>query len=225
MTKETKPAAGPEKQPRRIVQWAEIEPHYRAGIRPLKDLGAEYGVSAAGICKHANKKGWTRNLLAKVQAKADALVNAAAVNAEVNAEKTLTEKVVVDANADLQATVRLGHRKDIARSRSLFACLMDEMELTTGNKALFEQLGSLLDETSESDSGRIRQDKINEIYSKVISLPGRVDSAKKLVEMLEKLVRMEREAFGIDKEDGADSPLDVALKIINAMKHDGIQPD
>lgn len=214
-----------EKQPRSMVQWAEIEPHYRAGIRPLKELGAEYGVSDAGIIKHAKKQGWTRNLLAKVQAKADAMVSAAAVSAEVSAEKTLTEKVVVEANAELQATIRLGHRKDIAKSRDLFANLMNELELTTANKALFEQLGALLDETSESDSGRVRQDKLNEIYSKVIALPGRVDSAKKLVEMLEKLVRMEREAFGIDKEDSTESAIDIALNTLAKMKRDGIPPN
>lgn len=210
MTDNAKPAK------RAAVQWVEIEPHYRAGIRPLKELGAEYGVSDAAIIKHAKKHGWTRNLLAKVQAKADAKVSAAAVSAEVSAKKALTEAVVIEANAEMQAAIRLGHRKDIARSRKLFGALMDELELTTDNRALFEQLGELLDQSGEDTSGKFRQDKLNEIYQKVISLPMRVESAKKLVETLEKVVRLEREAFGIDKGEDKESAVDSLLKRINA---------
>ena len=101
---------------------------------------------------------------------------------------------------------------------------MDELSLTTANKHLLEQLGELLDDTSRDEDGKTRQDKRNEIYCKVISMPGRVDSAKKVVEMLEKLVRMEREAFGIDKEDGTSNPIDEALKAMADMKRNGIQP-
>jgi hypothetical protein len=96
-----------------------------------------------------------------------------------------------------------------------------ELELLTGSKGLFAQLGVILD-TSGGDPDKT--DKLDKLYSKVISLPGRVDAAKRLVETLEKVVRLEREVFGIGAEDGKESPIDAALKQIAQMKRDGIRP-
>jgi hypothetical protein len=202
------------KQPKRVVDWDAIEPHYRAGVISLKELGAQHDVSDAAIIKHAKKNGWTRDLTAKIKAKADAKVSAAVVSVEVSAKRALTEKQVIEANADVQVAIRLGHRKDIARGRKLFGALMAELEATTDNKDLFARLGELLDESEVDEDGKARQDKLNEIYRKVISLSGRVDNGKKVIEMLEKLVRLEREAFGIDKDGATENPVDAALKAL-----------
>lgn len=199
----TAPAA-----PKKAVDWDAIEPHYRSGIRSLKDIGKEYGVSDAAIVKHAKKAEWTRNLKAKIQARADAKVSAAAVSAEVSANKALTEKVVIEANAEVQTRIRLAHRTDIARGRKLFGSLLAEIEAETDNLALFQRLGELLDTSGTDENGRNIRDLLNEAYQKVISTTGRVDAAKKLTEMLEKLVRMEREAFGIEGAgSNGDDPL------------------
>jgi hypothetical protein len=101
----------------------------------------------------------------------------------------------------------------------LFTKLLGELEQTTDNKELFEQLGEMLN--GSSDEGRL--DRLNELYRRVIGLPARVDSAKKKIEVLEKVVRLEREAFGIDKQD-TDNPIDEALKQIAEMKRTGIRP-
>jgi len=55
---------------KRTIEWDLIEPHYRAGIRSLKDIGKEFGVSDAAIIKRAKRDGWVRDLAAKIQAKA-----------------------------------------------------------------------------------------------------------------------------------------------------------
>jgi hypothetical protein len=73
--------------PKRIVDWNDIEPHYRADLRSLKDIGREFEVADTGIIQHARRENWTRNIKAKVQAGADALVSA-----EVSAAKSRTKK-------------------------------------------------------------------------------------------------------------------------------------
>ncbi|MEJ8821523.1 hypothetical protein WKW80_05665 [Variovorax humicola] len=56
---------------------------------------------------------------------------------------------------------------------------------------------------------------MNETYRKVISTVGRIDSAKKVTEMLENLVRLEREAYGISTvEAGTTDPLASLLQRI-----------
>lgn len=191
------------KTPKPAIDWESVGLHYRSGIRSLKDIGTEYGVSDAGIIKHAKKHDWKRDLKAKINARADAKVSAAAVSAEVSAQRAANEAQVIEANADKQATIRIEHRTDIGRSRTLFQSLLGELERETADLDLFESLGELLDTSGPDQTGTWRKDKLNEIYQKVISQVGRIDGAKKLVEMLEKLVKMERQAYGItDGEDG-----------------------
>lgn len=204
----------PKKAKREPVNWAKVEPHYRAGIRSLKELGKEFGCSDAAIVKHAAKAGWVRDLGAQVRAKADAKVSAAAVSAEVSVANRIQESVVVEAESQLQFQVRMTHRKDIARSRDLMSSLMSELEQQTANLEDFERLGELLDETDVNSNGKVIKDTLNAIYQKVISTPGRVDAAKKLVEILEKTIRLEREAFGIDNGDREKDSVETFLERI-----------
>lgn len=188
---------------RKAIDWEAVEMQYRAGIRSLKEIGAEFGVSDAGIIKRAKRDGWVRDLKAKIQAKAEAKVSAAAVSELVSAERKQTEQTIVEVNAQAVANVRLAHRTDIARSRNLGMSLLQELENNTFNQDLFEQLGELVigppifgDDPSDKAAERRRQ-KLQDAFDKALSLPSRVDSMKKLSESLRVLVTMEREAFGI----------------------------
>lgn len=185
---------------RKAIDWEAVEMQYRAGIRSLKEIGAEFGVSDAGIIKRAKRDGWSRDLKAKIQAKAEAKVSAALVSAEVSALTKATEKVIVEVNAQAVANVRIAHRTDIARCRKLAMSMLEELEIETGNIELFNELGELL--RSEDDKG---QDKRNDIYRKVISSVGRIDSMKKLAETLKTLIGLEREAFSI-KDESDEAP-------------------
>ncbi len=180
--------------------WSVIELDYRAGIKSLRQIADEHGVSHPAITKRAKRLGWERDLSARINAKADALVSKAAVTTAVTAETRITEKAVIDANATAIKEVRLAHRKDIQRSRGIVMRLLDELELQTGpeNAELLEQLGDLM--RREDDKG---QDRLNDLYHKIISLPGRAKTMKDLGESLRVLVGLERQAFGMpDKSEG-----------------------
>jgi len=110
------------------IDWEAVELHYRAGIRSLKDIGAEFGVSDAGIIKRAKRDDWERDLRAKIQAKAEAKVSASLVSAEVSAQTKVAERQIVDANAQAVADVRLGQRDDIGRAKGITRSLLDELE-------------------------------------------------------------------------------------------------
>jgi hypothetical protein len=183
------------------IDWEALEIQYRAGIRSLKDIGAEFGVSDAGILKRAKRDGWTRDLKAKIQAKADAKVSASLVSGEVSALTRLAEAAVIEAESTVQARIRLAHRKDISRARNVSLDLLAELEHETANPELFEELGELL--RSEDDKA---QDKRNDIYRRVISSAGRIDSMKKLADTLKTLIGLEREAYGLANAADGDSP-------------------
>lgn len=185
--------------------WERIERDYRAGIKTLRQIAEENGLSHVAINKRAKRDGWSRDLSAKITAKADELVTRAAVTKTVTAEQRVTEREVVDANAAAIVSVRLSHRKDIARGRSIVASMFEELELECGpaNSDLLAQLGEMMREPDAYGA-----DKLNDLYHKIISLPGRAKTMKDLGESLSKLVTLERQAFGMKDDDGGSRPGD-----------------
>jgi hypothetical protein len=183
--------------------WERIESDYRAGFLSVREIAAPQGITEGAIRKRAKKDGWERNLAGRIREKAAALVRKEAVRTEVRNNTSVLERVIVEANAELQSTITIAHRQDIQSGRRLAMSLMTELEAETGNLALFEELGDML--RSEDDKG---MDRRNDLYRKVISSSGRVDSMKKLAETLKVLIGLEREAFNIgepDKEGLGDS--------------------
>lgn len=186
---------------RKQVDWEGVERDYSAGILSLRELAEKYGVSHQAIDKRAKKNDWPRNLSAKISAQAEKLVDRLAVDGLVDSKKA-TEKEIVQANAQAIVDIKLSHRTDIARGRKLVAALFDELEETTTNKELFEQLGEIM--RRENDHG---QDKLNDIYQKVISMPQRIDGVKKLSEALRVLIDKERQAFDIQDKTTEQKPI------------------
>ena len=180
--------------------WEKIEADYRAGIKTLRQIAGEHGVSHVAINKRAKRDGWSRDLSAKIAAKADELVTKGAVTSAVTTESRISEREIIDANAQAIVSVRLSHRRDIQRSRRIAMALLEELEQQAGGEqvAMLEQLGELM--RREDDRG---QDKLNDLYRKIISLPGRAKTMKDLGESLRVLVTLERQAFGLDNI-GAD---------------------
>lgn len=177
---------------RKEIDWERIETDYRAGLLSVREIAATNGITHTTINKKAKTEGWERDLKARIQAKAEALVSKREVSTVNSTERKLNDKAVVEANAEVIANIRMAHRQDISRSRRLAMEMLSEVEHQTGNLELYEQLGELL--LSDDDKANGRR---SEMYAKVISSLGRIDSMKKLAETLRVLVAMEREAYGI----------------------------
>lgn len=175
---------------RSAPDWERIEADYRAGLLSVREIAAANGVSHVAIGKRAKRDGWERDLDAKIKAKADALVTKAEVTKEVTSEQAVTERRIVEANAQVIAEVRVSHRRDIARARSLAMKLLEELEIQTDSIDLLEQLETAL-------AGEDGPDGLIRVFQRVTSTAGRIDSAKKLAEAMKVLVGMEREAYGI----------------------------
>lgn len=202
----TKKQSTPIKEPRKAIDWESIEREYRVGIRSLQNIGDEFGCTEGAIRKKAKEHNWTRDLSAKVKARATELVRKEEVRNEVRIE-TATDRQVIEASATISALIQISHRKDIKRNRELSIKMLEELEATTDNKKLFAKLGLMLAAPDEKGS-----DKLNDIYMKVISMPSRVDSFKKLTETLKTLVALEREAYNIGLSATGLTPEQEALK-------------
>ena len=188
---------------RKQVDWERIETDFRVGAKSVREIAAEHGISHTAINKRAKAEDWIRDLQGKVKAKADALVAKALVAKEVSAHAAATEKETVEVEAQVQARIRLAHRGDITRMRSLVIRLLAECEAEAADPGVFESLGEMLRNPDERG-----QDKLNEAYHKAISLPQRIKGVKELAEALRVLIALEREAYGIGVEEKPKTPLE-----------------
>lgn len=175
--------------------WEAIETAYRAGVMSLREIASQHGISEGAIRKRAKRDDWSRDLNAKIQQKADDLVRKQEVRKQVRNESTLTERVLIEATAEVIATVRMEHRGDIRRARELTNTLFDELGAQCADVSALEQLGDIM--FDPDDKGR---DRLNEIYQKVISLPSRIKSMKDLSDSLKTLIGLEREAYSIENK-------------------------
>lgn len=198
-----------------LPDWERIELDYRAGVKSLREIAVGAGVSRPGIQKHADKHGWTRDLNAKIKAAADAKVARAAVATPVATVLTPTETAIVEANAEAILRVRLTHRSDIARGRTLAMSLLGELEHQTDSSDLYEQLADLVLPPSDPNDTAAEQErarKRREAFDRVMSTAGRQDTLKKWAETVRILIDKEREAFGILNGPPPDASYEQTLR-------------
>ena len=214
-----KKAAGAAVPVKAQPDWERIELDYRAGIKTLRQIADEHGITHGAINKRARRDGWERDLSGKINAKADALVSKALVSTPVSTESKIAERQVIEAAATAVADIRLAHRHDIRRARTLTNALLNELEQQTdpNTLAMLQELGELL--RMEDDNGN---DRRNDLYVKVISLSERSKTMKTLADSLRVMVDMERTAFGMDKEqekvaDGLTALLQTITSGTNSM--------
>ncbi len=177
---------------RKQVDWESVERDYSAGLLSLREIGDKHNVAHQVIARKAKKEEWARDLREKIAKAVDKKIGDKQVGDSLGDSKKASEKEIIEVNAQAIVNIKLAHRGDIRKSKNIVNALFDELELTTDNRELFEQLGELL--RQESESG---QDKLNDIYKKCISMPQRIDGVKKLTDALKTMIGLEREAYDI----------------------------
>ena len=198
------------------VDWERIEVDYRAGLLSLRELAiAHPNTNHVAIARRAKKEGWTRDLTAKIKAKAEDLVTRSVVTPDETARRAVTEKEVVEAGAAAIVQVRLSHRTDIQRSKRLVNTLLEHLE----------ELGlpKVPDKGKpESETQAVRTLCLATLKDQSVILD-------KLVGTQKVLVAMEREAFGIAQMvEAPDAPaavnqMDVARRIAFGLARAGAQ--
>lgn len=196
-----------------------MSPHQLAA-QYTEDTGVK--VSHAAIIKHFTKLNVPRDLNAKIQAQADAMVTKALVTEKVTKDRLVTnEGKIVNAGAEQVFEIRLFHRKSTARLQAIIAAQMEELELSSGpdQAQRLRDIGELM--RSEDDKGA---DKLNDLYRAVISLPERTKTGKALADTLRIAIDLERREFGVDKVQGATDPLTELLQRINSAAGSAFKP-
>lgn len=166
--------------------------------RSLQSIADEIGVTRARLFDFISANRVVRDLGSLIRDKTTEILAQDVV--EANGRIPTKQEDIVAINATLQASIIRSHRTDIDRFRRLTMALLTELEGMTVYQDVLEDLGTMM--RSEDKNG---VDKLNDVYKKVVSLPGRTETLKKLGETLKTLIMLERQAFGMrdDYEDEA----------------------
>lgn len=209
-----------------------LEADYRAGVKSIKALAKDYGVTGQTIATWADKYGWERDLKAVVRERAQAKVEQAVARATVSDAMASERSAAVDQTqavevyAEMQkgvilrAQARLGKLQKTADAliAELGAQMMSPDEMAAVSELVALTQGQC-DETESVSPAQVA--KRVESFRKLLSLGERVETAKKLSDVVKTLTALEYSVFGI--KDGMDreqdsKPADVVQSINDAAR-------
>ena len=150
--------------------WEKIELDYRAGIKTLREIASEHGLSEGAVRKRAKRDDWGRDLTAKINKKAEDLVRKNEVRMEARKKTAYSEREIIEANALNSANIQVTQRKDLTRFHAIANNLFGEMEAITGNDnaGVLKQLSAWIE-----DEGLTSEDAIV-MFERISTLPSRV---------------------------------------------------
>ena len=200
--------------------WEKIELDYRAGIKTLREIASEHGLSDGAVRKRAKRDDWGRDLTAKINKKAEDLVRKNEVRMEVRKETAYSEREIIEANALNSANIQVTQRKDLTRFHTIANNLFEEMEAITGNDnaGVLKQLSAWIE-----DEGLTSEDAIV-MFERISTLPSWVKMAKDLADTFAKLIPLERIVYKMDVEEknSDDSLINLLIVIVVGNKNNFI---
>ena len=187
------------------TDWEEVERLYRADLRTNAQLAAQFNVHVSTVARRAKKHGWTKDLKQRIKERTNALVQKRAVQALASDDQTIEE------NAQINANIRMTHRKDIGDARSIAMTLLDDLkaQIGTDNRQRLEDLFIAALKANAIDESAL------EAYERVTSLSNHVRVMKDLADTMTKLVTLERQAYGLDDDD--NSPADALTTLLHSI--------
>lgn len=215
-----KPAAKRSGRPKKghEADWSAIKHDYQTGVMSMATIGAKHGVSKEAVRKRAEKEGWDRDLTAAVK-RATARRLAARASGKVagkvaanRAEQEQADADIVDGYAQQCAEVVESHRKDITYARQHVAdmSIMARQHSQQIEPAVAELALQRAQLVAEQSGRKLKKgEKRATLYTQAYLLGVRLDFADKaaavtakLVGSIEKLIKLEREAYSLGTEDG-----------------------
>lgn len=183
---------------KRRVDWEAVERDYRTGQFTETELAVKHSTSRSAVNKHSLKYGWTKDLQTEIRQATNAKLVADMVAKEVaEGGKKVADTVLVV--AEVNKGVILGHRSNLNRISNIAGSLMTQIEQAAAD---MPSLSEVIEMVRNPDDNGV--DRANDALRKAMARPQLVDDLKKLAEINERVIKGERQAFGLDDAAPAD---------------------
>lgn len=196
------------------VDWEQVEREYRAGSLSIRAIAARHAISEGAIRARAKKEGWAREYSSQVRRRTrDSLAEHAAEQsgAPKAAKGRYDASTVIESAAEEAKTVVLNHRKDIKHARFIVKMLREELEFETITREKLEELiAADIDDTPEKE-----RKKRTALLNRVISLPQRASALRDLSTSLDRLIKLERQAYSMDEKEDDEHTYEEILKSLH----------
>lgn len=196
----------------RGIDWAslapKIEPIYRAGTMNNSALAKKFGISRQSLIKYAKDHGWERDLKERIHRKVDASLNEDLAKDRLNGEEAeeARNRIIVEEVAATQVEVVRTHRKNIRDLREITDQIAQKLKAQVDNGYTMMEIPS---ESGETTSVRVPADILDQ-----------AKTLNQLSSSLQRLVDMERTAFGIDQQgdDAVPSEVKTVMEMVLGAK-------
>lgn len=195
----------------KFIDWAVVEKDYRAGLKSLRQIAEENGITEGAIRKRAKRDMWTRNLEERIQQKAAEKVRKELVRTPGTQLTPQTEKQVVEEYSTVVSRVDLRQRDDVEMAMDNARGML--LELVQLSKPEFAEVLQWMALNFDESADNFK-DKANEAYRYIISLSGRVKMAKELAGVHGVYVPLQRKMYKLDDDDSRKTSIDDLLTII-----------
>ena len=197
---------------RKQIDWELVEKHYRANIKTLREIGEEYGLSHVAIQKRAKTYGWSRDLAAKIQQKAQELVTKRAVTKLVTKEKLVTDAETIQEYGAVVAGVDESHRTDTNDLLSVSRAQVREL-VSISRPEVLAALNDLARRvTADNEDAKERA-----LFDYVVSLPSRIKMAKEIAATQGVHIPLQRKIYGLDAKESGSGEFENLLRAIGAQ--------
>lgn len=185
----------------KLVDWERVEAEYRVGIKTLREIAEPYGITEAAIRKRAKRDKWPRDLTTRIRLKAeDKVRKAECVREPSSLLSEHDEEEIIELVATKNAEIVSKQCIRVDGALVLADAMYQELRSQTEELEDYKKLGEIM--YSPDDKG---QDELNKAYMKAISLPGRIDSLKKLAESTRTMTELQRKIHKIDDDNNTDT--------------------
>lgn len=180
---------------------------YSTGSLSNRKLGAEFGLSEAAVRKLATQHRWQKTLEPVIRAEGKALDARAAAAEHIERDtatpvdaKALRADQIVEAGAQIQASIRAQHRARLRRLHDHADTLLGELnELADGAASFKDAFDGLVAAAQKSENPDIAKALME--VNDAISTPERIKAFKALAEATDRLVTAERKLYGLDEPE------------------------
>ncbi|GAB2799047.1 hypothetical protein GCM10027040_27580 [Halomonas shantousis] len=180
--------------------WEAIEAEYRTGRFSLRQLADRHGPSEAAIRKKIKAQGWKKDLTQKVRERTREKITREALPPEAREALSDDDEAIVEHAANENSAVVHGHRKLLGRWRGIADRYAEQLEAQLATGKIDVQLKS--GDVAEID---VPLDYVGKAMANGTAA-------------LEKVVKLERQSYGLDLEGDKQASHEDALDALDELE-------
>ncbi len=187
------------------IDWELGEKLYCAGQLSLRVVASRIGCSDGALRKRAKKEGWSRDLSKKVQeAVRKELVRNPGTQAPTRELDPRTEAEIIKEAAMTTIEVVRSHRTTLGRAKAIGDRLFEQLDDASRHRAeIIEAIDDEMDPQIEAATGALKVSLVSRKTRmlRAVELPGHAATYRDLANAVEKFIRTERDAWGLDTKE------------------------